>query len=133
MQSQKKIIAILATFSILMLLANVVIVYLGVKVEKAVGRQPKIYRLMDEKDRLRVEMKMDRGVPMLVMYDEQGNNRILATQELLRVRDPESGFISLEFSHGRPMMTVMKDKLLYEIELDKLGELLKIEPVIARK
>ena len=122
-KSSRKIVVALIAFSAIMLLVNVAIVYLGVKIEMACGRQPKIYRLMDEKDRIRAEMKMDRGVPMFVMYDEEGNNRILATENELRVRDPESGGISLQFSLGRPLMIIVKGHDQYEIELDKLADL----------
>jgi hypothetical protein len=122
-KSQKKIVVTVLAIAVVTIIVNLAGIFLNSKAASARGAQPPGFQLLDEKNLLRAEMRMDRGVPMFVMYDEHGDNRILATESLFRVRDPQSGIIELEFSHGRPLIIIEKGNTHQEIELDKLADL----------
>jgi hypothetical protein len=115
------------TISVILLILIIASFAVGRISKAADTAEPQGFRLTDESNRLRAEMKMDRGVPMFVLYDEQGNNCVLATQYLLRIRKPNSRFLEFHVDDDRFLLMLGSEngEPDREIDLNKLADLLE--------
>jgi hypothetical protein len=115
------------TISVTLLVLIIASFAVGRVTKAADTSEPQGFRLTDENNQLRGEMRMDRGRPMFVIYDEQGNNCVLATQHEIRLRKPNSRFLAFSVDRDRFLMILGSEngEPQREIDLSKLADLVE--------